>query len=124
MLVEIMSDFFDKFPWKKDERLFGEAKDFMKKKQYENWVIFRFACKVSQMEDIDIVFRGKGTDAILIKHENGEIVKAFNIEFEEHSSNFKVHKHDPSKCDLIVCAYDDWKKKYPNEKCPVPVLVV
>lgn len=26
-----------------------------------------------------------------------------NIEFELNSSNFKQHKHDESRCDLVVC---------------------
>lgn len=30
-----------------------------------------------------------------------------NIEFELISSNFKKHKHDPSRCDLIVCWNND-----------------
>ena len=33
-----------------------------------------------------------------------------NIEFELYSSNFVKHKHDPNKCDLIICWKHDWKK--------------
>lgn len=42
--------------------------------------------------------------------------KTINVEFEFKSKNFKLHKHDPSKCDLIICWQDDWKE------CPIPVL--
>ena len=38
------------------------------------------------------------------------------IEFELRSSHFKMHKHDASKCDLIVCWEHDWPES------PVEVL--
>lgn len=38
------------------------------------------------------------------------------IEFEHRSSNFRAHRHDPAKCDLIVCWEHDWTE------CPVEVL--
>jgi hypothetical protein len=38
------------------------------------------------------------------------------IEFEYKSSRFKLHRHKPSGCDLIVCWEDDWPD------CPVEVL--
>lgn len=38
------------------------------------------------------------------------------IEFEFRSRNFLTHKHDPRKCDLIVC----WKNDWPD--CPLEVL--
>jgi len=38
------------------------------------------------------------------------------IEFEYKSSQFKIHKHDPKDCDIIVCWEHDWKE------CPVEVI--
>jgi len=38
------------------------------------------------------------------------------IEFEYKSSHFKVHKHDPKECDIIVCWEQDWKD------CPLEVI--
>jgi Homing endonuclease associated repeat len=38
------------------------------------------------------------------------------IEFELESRNFLQHRHDPEKCDLIVC----WKHNWPE--CPIEVL--
>jgi len=38
------------------------------------------------------------------------------IEFEYKSSQFKVHKHDPKECDIIVCWENDWKE------CPIEVI--
>lgn len=38
------------------------------------------------------------------------------IEFEYKSFHFKVHKHNPKECDIIVCWEHDW-----NE-CPIEVI--
>ena len=38
------------------------------------------------------------------------------IEFEYYSSNFKEHRHDPIKCDMIVCWEHDWAE------CPLEAL--
>ncbi len=38
------------------------------------------------------------------------------IEFEYKSSAFKIHKHDPKNCDLIVC----WEHDWPD--CPLEVI--
>jgi len=112
---------FDKLPWKKDEKLFNEAIELLGRRQYEDWVIFRFGMEIANVDNIDIIFRSKFPDAILVNVKTDE---SLNIEFEECSSNFKEHKHDPRKCDLIVCAYHDWEEKFPNDKCPLPVYVV
>ncbi len=48
-----------------------------------------------------------------LKHDRWQRVK---IEFEFVSSNFLTHKHDPVKCDLIVCWEHDWKD------CPMEVI--
>lgn len=34
--------------------------------------------------------------------------KRVRIEFEHRSRNFKLHRHDPRKCDWIVCWIHDW----------------
>ena len=38
----------------------------------------------------------------------GDSEKRVRIEFELKSGNFKAHKHDPRKCDCIVCWHNDW----------------
>jgi hypothetical protein len=38
----------------------------------------------------------------------------FRIEFEYESRNFKDHRHDAEKCDLIVCWRHNWKDCPPN----------
>lgn len=37
----------------------------------------------------------------------GDTEKIVQIEFEFRSSSFTTHKHDPNKCDWIVCWHDD-----------------
>lgn len=40
----------------------------------------------------------------------------WKIEYEYISSNFRLHKHNPDECDLIVCWMHDWLD------CPLPVI--
>ena len=120
MAIDLHSN-FGMLPWKKDKELFDKAVELLAKRQYENWVIFRFGMELTDVDDIDLIFRGKYPDAILINAKTEEVL---NIEFEECSSNFRDHRHDPKKCDLIACAHHDWEKRFPNEKCPLPVYVV
>jgi hypothetical protein len=42
----------------------------------------------------------------------------FRIEFEYESRNFRDHRHDPAKCDLIVCWRHNWKD------CPANLQVL
>lgn len=42
----------------------------------------------------------------------------YRVEFEFRASNFKNHRHDIRKCDLIICWENDW----PN--CILPVLAL
>jgi len=117
---EKYADVLAKFPWKKDEKLIDEAWHLhTSKRHYENYSIFTLG-EIIGKSDCPIVvrFRHEYPDAILVNIENNE---AINVEFEEVSSNFRKDGHDPAKCDLIVCNEHDWKEKYPNEKCPLPV---
>lgn len=38
----------------------------------------------------------------------GDREKRVRIEFEYRSSNFRLHRHDASQCDWIVCWHHDW----------------
>src|ERR1051326_8602790 len=40
------------------------------------------------------------------------------IEFEYESKNFRLHGHDPKKCDVLVCWRHNWKE------CPEGVEVI
>lgn len=131
-----MPSIFEKFPWKEDDELFGEANfNITERKAFENSVIFWFgydlAREEAKAEDLTVIciFRSPNEypDATLVRkigEEPNTTFKVLNVEFEENSSNFKFHGHDPKKCDLIVCASHDWKEVFPNEKCPLDVYVV
>lgn len=70
------------------------------------------------MDDLGIIYESSPSrfpDLVARVH----TVKGFEkryIEFEYKSSNFKLHGHDPEKCDMIVCWQHDWKD------CPVEVI--
>jgi len=40
------------------------------------------------------------------------------IEFEYESRNFRLHGHDPKKCDVLVCWRHNWKE------CPEEIEVI
>jgi HNH endonuclease len=41
-----------------------------------------------------------------------------HIEFEFESRNFRLHRHDPARCDVIIC----WKHNWPS--CPEHIEVI
>jgi len=117
------SSVFDAFPWKKDESLLEKVDKLMRRREYEDYTIFKFGSDLAFTEDIDLVFREKYPDGFLVRR-IGDEFEALNVEFEEFSSTFKEHGHDPKECDLIICKQHDWKQEYPNEKCPLAVYEV
>lgn len=105
------------FPWKRDAKLEAEARELEGlDKLLENEVVFDFGFRLGRyakdLEHIDIVFRSKFPDALLVNKDTNEVM---NVEFEIKSSNFLEHEHDPKVCDLIVCFVHDWKD------CPIDV---
>lgn len=50
--------------------------------------------------------RTKFPDATVLRLIDKQILE---VEFEHKASNFIAHKHDPTKCDLIVCWWNDMK---------------
>ncbi len=55
-------------------------------------------------------------DALLRRRNAKGTWNSCRAEFEFRSSNFKLHKHDPNKCDLIICWEHDW------QECPKEVI--
>lgn len=117
------------FPWRKDDKLLEEAKSMVENESYENEVIFRFGLLLGlSLHEVDAVsfnfsdfnlhlhYRAPNVspDAILFRDDTGEVM---NIEFEKIDRNFEDHKHDASKCDMIIC----WEKDE-EWKNPIPVL--
>lgn len=73
----------------------------------EMGVIVYFAQKIALIDNVSFVsVRIEYPDAMLLI--DG---KEYLTEFEYLSSNFLLHKHDPRKCDLIICWADDIKHK-------------
>jgi hypothetical protein len=88
---------------KEPARLDGAALDYAPQNEYGVVFLFatlarRFGLRVQQVQagfpDCNAVERATG--------------KKIRIEFEYKSRNFREHKHDPKKCDCIVCWIHDW----------------
>jgi len=77
----------------------------------EGMVIFSFGIiyKHLNLHGIDIRDERKGElDAIAFLDPKAK--KQVTIEFELHSKDFVTHKHEPTKCDLLVCWKHNWKE--------------
>jgi hypothetical protein len=55
-------------------------------------------------------------DCIAVRADPSGRWRRIAIEFEYKSANFRDHRHNPAKCDLIVC----WEHDWPD--CPLEVL--
>jgi hypothetical protein len=77
----------------------------------ESMVIFCFGIIYKHINLYGLVIKdekNKHGDAVAFLDPNAE--KQIAIEFELRSKNFITHKHDPNKCDLIICWKDNWKE--------------
>jgi hypothetical protein len=76
----------------------------------ENGVVFLFAYLAPRLrlrvESIQPAF----PDCIAYRS-TGRGERRLRIEFEFRSSSFRSHRHDPRKCDVIVCWAHDWLEK-------------
>lgn len=81
----------------------------------ENGVVFLFGKVV---EDLNMYIEEikPGFPDCIARRYTGKGWERVAVEFEYKSSNFKQHKHDPNKCDVIVCWENDWKD------CPIEVI--
>ena len=72
------------------------------------------------MDDLGIVYEASPSrfpDAVVRRATSKGWELRF-VEFEYKSSNFALHKHDATKCDIIVCWEHDWKG------CPEHIEVI
>jgi hypothetical protein len=81
----------------------------------ENGVIFLFG-KVADDLNMYIEEIKPGYPDCIGRRFVGKGWERVAIEFEFKSSNFKLHKHDPKDCDIIICWDNDWKD------CPLEVI--
>lgn len=72
----------------------------------EMGVVFLFAALTKKLQLRIEKIRVAYPDCIAYKHV-GNSEKRVRIEFEFKSSNFKLHGHNPSECDCIVCWHHD-----------------
>jgi hypothetical protein len=81
----------------------------------ENGVVFLFGKVV---EDLNMYIEEikPGFPDCYARRYSGKGWEKVAIEFEYLSSNFKLHKHDPNDCDIIVCWENDWPS------CPIEVI--
>lgn len=71
------------------------------------------------MEDLGIFYEASpstGMPDLIARERTKKGLEKRYIEFEYKSSNFKAHKHDIKKCDIIVCWEHDW------QDCPIRVI--
>ena len=106
-------------PLKKDKRKYGELINFRGMQHApvnELGVVFLFGMLAHELGfRVESVQAGFPDCDAKFKLPDGTFEKT-EIEFEFKSNNFKLHKHDPTKCDLIVCWKHDWKD------CPLTVI--
>jgi hypothetical protein len=81
----------------------------------ENGVIFLFGKVV---EDLNMYIEEikPGFPDCIARRFVGKGWERVAVEFEYKSSNFKAHKHDHQKCDVIICWKHDWAD------CPIEVI--
>jgi hypothetical protein len=83
----------------------------------EQGVVFLFG-KVAQDMNMYVEEIKTGFPDCIGRRFTGKGWESVRIEFEYKSSNFKLHRHDPNGCDLIVCWEHDWKD------CPLEVIAL
>lgn len=82
----------------------------------EDGVVFLFGMIAGELGFVvESIQKGFPDCAARQRKERGRYVPV-SIEFEFNSSAFRAHRHDESRCDLIVCWEDDWPD------CPIQVL--
>lgn len=80
----------------------------------EQGVIVIFSLIAKKLGFLIKKIRTKYPDCVAMRW-NGKNWEELRIEFEYLASNFILHKHDPSKCDLIIC----WENDLNNPPLPI-----
>jgi len=82
----------------------------------EQGVILLFAALCHDLGFMIEGIRSAFPDALLRRRNAKGTWNSCRAEFEFKSSSFKLHKHDPKQCDLIICWEHDW------QDCPKEVI--
>jgi hypothetical protein len=84
----------------------------------EPGVILLFAALCHDLGFMIEGIRSSFPDALLRRRNAKGKWNSCRAEFEFKSSSFRLHKHDPRRCDLIICWENDWND------CPVEVIAL
>ena len=79
-------------------------------------VIYLFGTLAAELGYMVLRVQAGFPDCEAMRRIEGDRWQRILIEFEYASKNFLLHKHDATKCDLIVCWVHNWPE------CPVRVL--
>lgn len=82
----------------------------------EQGIILLFAALCHELGFMIEAIRSAYPDALLRRKNPKGTWNSCKAEFEYKSSSFKLHKHPPEQCNLVICWEHDWKD------CPVEVL--
>ena len=82
----------------------------------EQGVILLFAALCHDLGFMIEGIRSGFPDALLRRKNSKGTWNSCHAEFEFKSSNFKLHKHNPKQCDLIICWEHDWSD------CPLEII--
>lgn len=82
----------------------------------EQGVILLFAALCHDLGFMIEAIRSAFPDALLRRRNAKGTWNSCRAEFEFKSSSFRLHKHDPKQCDLIICWEHDW------QDCPKEVI--
>lgn len=82
----------------------------------EQGVILLFAALCHDLGFMIEGIRSAFPDALLRRRNAKGTWTSCRAEFEYRSSSFRLHKHDPKQCDLIICWVHDWPD------CPKEVI--
>jgi len=82
----------------------------------EQGVILFFAALCHDLGFMIEAIRAAFPDALLRRRNAKGTWNSCRAEFEFRSSSFKLHKHDPKQCDLIICWEHEW------QDCPKEVV--
>ncbi|HYA88840.1 MAG TPA: winged helix-turn-helix domain-containing protein [Nitrospirota bacterium] len=82
----------------------------------EQGVILLFAALCHDLGFMIEAIRSSFPDALLRRRNQKGTWASCKAEFEYKSSNFKIHKHDQSQCNIVICWEHDWTD------CPIEVL--
>lgn len=84
----------------------------------EMGVIVLFSLLLNELNMKIVNIQAEFPDCLVQQNKNGK-EQMIRIEFEYLSNNFRLHKHNPNECDMIVCWEDNIPIWY---KCPIEII--